>query len=90
MMNKVGAAADKLAADPKGAEKNYIPQMPEVIAATELVNPESRVVIRFKAPEKVGDYPYVCTFPGHWRIMNGTMKVLSAGTSTSSAATITK
>jgi azurin len=79
MMNKVGAAADKMASDPKGAEKNYIPQMPEVIAATELVNPDTRVVIRFKAPEKTGDYPYVCTFPGHWRIMNGTMKVLSAG-----------
>ncbi|WP_051359665.1 PVC-type heme-binding CxxCH protein [Adhaeribacter aquaticus] len=77
-MNKVGAAADKMASDPKGSEKNYIPKMPEVLAATELVNPETRTVIRFKAPEKTGDYPYVCTFPGHWRIMNGTMKVEKA------------
>lgn len=78
MMAKVGAAADKMASDPKGAEKHYIPTMPEVLAATELVNPESRTVIRFKAPEKPGDYPYVCTFPGHWRIMNGVMKVEKA------------
>ncbi|MBF9252833.1 ThuA domain-containing protein [Pontibacter sp. 172403-2] len=75
-MEKVGAAADKLARDPKGAEKNYVPRIPEVLAATELVNPESSTIIRFRAPDKVGDYPYVCTFPGHWRIMNGVMKVV--------------
>ncbi|MDQ3291629.1 MAG: plastocyanin/azurin family copper-binding protein, partial [Bacteroidota bacterium] len=60
---------------PKGAERNYVPKMDEVIAATDLVNPEGRTVIRFKVPQKTGDYPYVCTFPGHWRIMNGVMKV---------------
>jgi putative membrane-bound dehydrogenase-like protein len=85
MMNKVGAAADKMASDPKGAEKSYIPAMPEVLAATELVNPETRTVIRFKAPEKTGDYPYVCTFPGHWRIMNGVMKVEKAATASAAA-----
>jgi uncharacterized protein len=85
MMNKVGAAADKMASDPKGSEKSYIPAMPEVLAATELVNPETRTVIRFKAPEKTGDYPYVCTFPGHWRIMNGVMKVEKAAAASAAA-----
>lgn len=75
-MEKVGAAADKLARDPKGAEKNYVPRIPEVLAATELVNPETSTIIRFRAPDKLGNYPYVCTFPGHWRIMNGVMKVV--------------
>lgn len=75
-MEKVGAAADKLARDPKGAEKNYVPRIPEVLAATELVNPETSTIIRFRAPDKPGDYPYVCTFPGHWRLMNGMMKVV--------------
>ncbi len=32
-------------------------------------------VLRFKAPSKPGIYPYVCTFPGHWVIMNGIMVV---------------
>ncbi|MCB1209408.1 MAG: hypothetical protein KDK97_08785 [Verrucomicrobiales bacterium] len=22
-----------------------------------------------------GDYPYLCTFPGHWMVMNGVLKV---------------
>jgi azurin len=24
---------------------------------------------------QAGDYPFVCTFPGHWRIMNGVLTV---------------
>src|SRR5690606_36234574 len=39
-LEKVGTAADALARDPKGAEMNYIPQIPEVIIATRLVDPE--------------------------------------------------
>ncbi len=74
----VGKAADKLAADPKGAEKNYVPDVPEVLFSTKLVNPEQSVKLSFIAPATAGDYPYVCTFPGHWSLMNGTMKVVSS------------
>ncbi|MGV8878507.1 MAG: PVC-type heme-binding CxxCH protein [Sphingobacteriaceae bacterium] len=74
-MEKVGAAADKLAQDPKGMDKNYVPAMPEVLFATELVNPEQTVKLRFTVPKDPGDYPFICSFPGHWRIMNGIMKV---------------
>jgi azurin len=72
----VGAAADKLAGDPNGAEKNYVPDIPEVLFATELVDPQQTVRIQFIAPSDPGDYPFVCTFPGHWSIMNGVMKVV--------------
>ncbi|MDN5202348.1 ThuA domain-containing protein [Fulvivirgaceae bacterium BMA10] len=74
-LETVGVAADKLAADKDGAEKNYIPDLPEVLHATTLVDPDSEVVLRFIAPNKVGDYPFVCTFPGHWSVMNGIMRV---------------
>ncbi|MFK7811907.1 MAG: PVC-type heme-binding CxxCH protein [Maribacter sp.] len=75
-IEKVGAAADKLAQDPNGADRNYIPRMPEVLEATALVNPNQKVILRFTAPDKPGEYPYICTFPGHWRIMQGVMKVV--------------
>ncbi|WP_339709501.1 PVC-type heme-binding CxxCH protein [uncultured Kriegella sp.] len=75
---KVGAAADRMAADPTGAEKDYIPEMGEVLYATALVNPEEKVVLRFTAPDKPGMYPFICTFPGHWRIMQGVMKVVAS------------
>jgi len=29
----------------------------------------------FIAPAKPGTYPLVCTYPGHWRMMNGKLKV---------------
>jgi azurin len=72
---KVGAAADKLAQDPDGAKMNYVPKMSEVLYATPLVNPDGKFTLTIKVPAAVGDYPYVCTFPGHWRIMKGVMRV---------------
>ena len=77
-LQTIGKAADKIASDPKGAEKNYVPELPEVLFSTKLVNPQQTVTLRFTAPAKTGDYPFICTFPGHWSIMNGVMKVVSA------------
>jgi azurin len=73
---KVGLAADKLASDPKGSEKNYVPEMDEVLIATGIINPEEKAVLKFTAPSEPGLYPFICTFPGHWKIMQGTMKVV--------------
>ncbi|RVU24181.1 dehydrogenase [Sandaracinomonas limnophila] len=74
-MEKIGAAADKMITAADAVAKNYVPNIPEIIAYTPLVDPDGRVKLRFKAPNTPGDYPFVCTFPGHWRIMNGVMKV---------------
>ncbi len=74
--DKVGAAADKLAADPNGADMNYVPRMGEVLFATVLVNPDQTAILKFTAPSQPGIYPFICTFPGHWRIMQGNMKVV--------------
>ncbi len=75
-MEVIGAAADKMITAKDGAEKNYVPEIPQVIAATPLVNPDQTYRLKFTAPATVGNYPYVCTFPGHWRLMNGVMKVV--------------
>lgn len=74
-LEKVGAAADKLALDPQGASRDYIPQMPEILFTTPLVDPRETYELVFKVPETPGEYPFVCTFPGHWRIMNGIITV---------------
>lgn len=77
-LDKVGAAADALATASDGAAQQYVPNMPEVLYSTKLVDPNTEVVLRFRAPEEPGEYPFVCTFPGHWRIMNGILKVEKA------------
>ncbi|MBI0398356.1 PVC-type heme-binding CxxCH protein [Cyclobacterium marinum] len=71
----IGKAADELARDPKGIDINFIPKIPEIIAATPLVNPDSNESLVFIAPRTPGEYPFLCTVPGHWRIMNGIMIV---------------
>lgn len=72
---KVGAAADKLAQTGDGAKINYVPKIPEVLASTPLIDPNGQFILIFKVPETPGNYPYLCTFPGHWRIMRGILKV---------------
>ncbi|WP_215236965.1 PVC-type heme-binding CxxCH protein [Dyadobacter helix] len=72
----IGAAADKMITAKDGAEKNYVPNIPQVVAATPLVNPGQTYRLKFVVPDQPGDYPFVCTFPGHWRLMSGVMKVV--------------
>lgn len=72
---KVGQAADELAKRPNGVEMQYVPSTPDVLFNTPLVNPAGRFELTFTVPATPGEYPYVCTFPGHWRIMHGIMKV---------------
>jgi glucose/arabinose dehydrogenase len=72
---EVGALADKLAADPDGMAKGYVPDSPDVLHATPLVEPKGKAELIFDAPLEPGDYPYICTVPGHWRVMQGVLIV---------------
>ena len=74
-LQKVGKAADEMLSDPKASEKQYVPQIAEVLFSTKLVNSGETVTLEFTVPTTPGDYPYVCTFPGHWRGMNGILRV---------------
>ncbi|MDX1637038.1 MAG: ThuA domain-containing protein [Balneolaceae bacterium] len=76
-LQEVGEAADEMAGEPDAAERQYVPDMPEILHATDLLNPNDTVRLSFTAPDDPGDYPYVCTFPGHWRTMQGTMRVVA-------------
>ncbi len=74
-LNAIGTAADELARTPNGPAQQYVPQIQQVLFFTKLVEPGETVTVQFKAPAEAGQYPYVCTFPGHWRIMNGILNV---------------
>ena len=70
IFKEVGQAAVKA-----GASKNYVPDHDAVIAATGLAKPGETTEVTFTTPAETGDYGYVCTFPGHWATMQGTMHV---------------
>ncbi|MEM7785049.1 MAG: c-type cytochrome, partial [Planctomycetota bacterium] len=56
--------------------KQYVPNSDSVIAATEMIQAETQGRITFQVPTTPGEYPYVCTFPGHWMRMYGVMVVV--------------
>ena len=59
----------------KGEEMNWEPKgHPRILHSSGMVQPKKEAVIWFKAPKEEGAYPYVCTFPGHFTLMNGMMK----------------
>jgi putative heme-binding domain-containing protein len=75
-LKEVGLAAEKMPPEPDSEGRLYVPTSPKVLQATKLVNPGQKIQLAFNAPEQVGDYPFACTFPGHWLRMAGTMTVV--------------
>lgn len=74
---RVAVVEAALALGAGAADRDYVPDSPDVLWATKVVPSGSFVTLRFTAPATVGEYPYVCTFPGHGYVMFGTMFVTS-------------
>jgi azurin len=74
-LDRVGDLANRLISDPDAVFRHYIPQTDDVLAYTDVVLPQEKFTIYFHAPQQPGRYPYLCTFPGHWKVMNGEMIV---------------
>jgi azurin len=77
-LETVGLAAEKMVALPDAFAKSFIPATPEVLFSIRLLNPGETVQARFTAPAQAGNYPFICTFPAHWRTMNGIIEVRQA------------
>lgn len=72
---RVGDLANRLVADPEAALHHYVPKSDDVLVHTDVTEPEATSTIFFRAPTARGKYPYLCTFPGHWMVMNGELVV---------------
>ena len=69
----VGEASDRIVADPRALENSYVPKFLEgmnerVLAHSTIVPPGDYREFLLRADE-AGEYTMLCTFPGHWRIM---------------------
>ncbi len=73
-LNKVIKAS--LTLGPRAIELNYVPEIPEVLAATPQIAPGRKYTLYFQAPSEPGQYPYICTYPGHTQLMRGILTVL--------------
>ena len=60
----------------KGVKMDWEPKgHPRILASSGMVQPGKEVTFYIKTPKAEGDYPYICTFPGHYQLMNGVMGV---------------
>ena len=75
-LDEIGAASEKMPPTPDKTGRMYVPDSPKILAATKLVNPGESTRVRVTAPATPGDFPYACTFPGHWQRMRGILKVV--------------
>lgn len=54
----------------------YLPEDKSgILAHTKMLGAKETDTIEFKAPTEPGEYPFVCTFPGHYALMKGKLIV---------------
>jgi putative membrane-bound dehydrogenase-like protein len=74
---EIGILAEKMGASPDAFKKQFIPDSPKVLHASGMLQPGEQQKLQLTAPTAAGEYQYVCTFPGHWRTMWGTLHVVN-------------
>jgi putative heme-binding domain-containing protein len=75
-LEEVGLLAESTATQPGALERNYVPPSGKILLASRLLQPRDSQRLDFSAPAQPGVYPYVCTYPGHWRRMYGALYVV--------------
>ena len=75
-LEEVGLLGESSSTQPGALERNYVPPSDKILVASRLLAPRESQKLSFTAPTKPGVYPYVCTYPGHWRRMYGAFYVV--------------
>lgn len=77
-LQEVGELAEATGRDPDAVARQYIPKSDKVLIGSKLLQPGETQAISFDVPTAPGVYPYVCTYPGHWRRMFGALYVVDS------------
>jgi len=76
-MQEIGELAEATGRDPDAMARHYVPKNDNVILSSSLLQTNQVEALIFDAPQEPGIYPYVCTYPGHWRRMYGALYVVA-------------
>jgi putative heme-binding domain-containing protein len=76
-LEEVGLAAEATARDADAKDRQYVPKSDKILLASRMLEPGQSQVLAFEPPKEPGIYPYVCTYPGHWRRMYGALTVVA-------------
>ncbi|MCP5542260.1 MAG: hypothetical protein H7A52_19115, partial [Akkermansiaceae bacterium] len=62
----------------EGIKLGWVPRdHPRILVAARLLDPKAGEDLYFVAPAEAGDYPFICTVPGHSMLMRGTLHIRS-------------
>jgi putative heme-binding domain-containing protein len=75
-LEEIGLLGESTSTQPDALAREYVPRSGQILVASKLLAPRDSQKISFTAPTKPGVYPYVCTYPGHWRRMYGAFYVV--------------
>lgn len=75
-LQEVGELAEETGRDADAMERHYIPESDKILLSSHLLQPGESQSLSFEVPKTPGVYPYVCTYPGHWRRMYGALYVV--------------
>jgi len=76
-LEEIGLKAEASALEPDARERNFVPVSEKVLLASKLLSPGESQTMTMDVPKQPGMYPFVCTYPGHWRRMFGVLVVVS-------------
>ena len=74
-----GQALDLYMVDPAAIDNEYVPpsEAEHVVATTGVLSQDETITIEIP-PLLAGDYPFLCSVPGHWAAMQGVLSVRAA------------
>ena len=75
-VQRAGETLNRFAGQPGASEADFVPPDLPLLAAGSMVEPRRSETLTFTAPAEPGDYPFICTFPGHWLTMRGVLRVV--------------
>ena len=78
-----GPLVDSFVVQPEAEAMGYVPNSRVVLGATKMLGPGESGSVVVQLPDVPGRYPFVCTFPGHWRFMKGVIIVAPSEAETS-------
>jgi putative heme-binding domain-containing protein len=76
-MSSIGMQAEAEATRPEAIKNDYVPKSSNILLSSHLMQPGQSQHLTFEVPSEPGVYPYVCTYPGHWRRMFGILMVVN-------------
>ena len=78
-IDEFGEQSMQLASNPRAIATHYVPNDPAEICFSPILQPGDQYTLFFEAPKEAGEYRLVCTYPGHWRVMQGSLFVIPEG-----------